>query len=145
MCVEILSPEAHFSEVINLRSHMSMFTWKMNSFLSISLEIPYMCVETLRRGLVFLRWSIWGITCLCLLEKCTCFPCISFGNSHKCVLKPSAQGLFFWGDQFDGVTCLCLLWKMKQFPIYLLRNSYTCVLKASGLVFLIWLISGVTS
>ena len=60
---------AHFSEVFNLRSHMSMFTWKMNSFLSISLENPYMCVETLRRGLVFQRWLISGVTCLIWLQN----------------------------------------------------------------------------
>ena len=39
----------------------------MNIFPCISLETPYMCVETLRTGLVFLRQSIWEVTCLGLL------------------------------------------------------------------------------
>ena len=57
----------HFSETINLRGHMPRFTLKMNISPSISLETPLMCGETLRTWLVFLRWSIWGVTCLGLL------------------------------------------------------------------------------
>ena len=34
---------------------MPRFTLKMKVFLSMSLETPEMCVETLRTGLVFLR------------------------------------------------------------------------------------------
>ena len=54
---------AHFYETIDLRGHMPRFTLKMNIFPSISVETTYMCVETLRTGLVFPRWSIWGVTC----------------------------------------------------------------------------------
>ena len=53
-----------FYEMINLRSHMPRFNWKINVFPFISLETPWTCVETLRTGLVFPRWSIWGVTWL---------------------------------------------------------------------------------
>ena len=58
---------AHFSVMIDLRGHMPRFTLKMNVFPSISLESPEMCVETIRTGFVFMRRSIWGVTCLALL------------------------------------------------------------------------------
>ena len=58
---------AGFYETIDLRGHMPRFTLKMSIFPSISLETAYMCVETLRTGLVFPRWSIWGVTCQGLL------------------------------------------------------------------------------
>ena len=57
----------HFSERIDLRGHMPRFSWKINVFPPMSLETQYMCVETLRTGLVFPRWSFWGVTCLGLL------------------------------------------------------------------------------
>ena len=40
MCVETLQNRARFSETIDLRGHMPSFTWKMNIFPYISLEIP---------------------------------------------------------------------------------------------------------
>ena len=132
---------ARFSKMIDLRGHMARFTWKMNIFSSISWEMPEMCVVTIRRGFVFLRWSIWGVTYLGLLEKLmfsiyllgipinlcwnpqnrahfsktidlrghmprftlkmNVFPSISLEN-HKCVLKPSEQGLFLWDNWFEG-------------------------------------------
>ena len=49
---------AHFSKMIDLRGHMPRCTVRMNIFPSIPLETPYMCVETLRTVLVFLRRSI---------------------------------------------------------------------------------------
>ena len=45
----------HFSKTTDLRGHMPRFTLKVNVFPSISLETPYMCVETLTTGLVFPR------------------------------------------------------------------------------------------
>ena len=92
---------AHFSKTIDLSGYMPRFTWKINIFPSISLEIPYMCVETLRTGLLFLQWSIWGVTCLCLLEKWM-FSHLSPLKPHKCVLKPSEWGLIFQDDRFEG-------------------------------------------
>ena len=47
-----------FPETINLKGHMPRFTLKMNIFLSFFSETPYMSVETIRTGLVFLRQSI---------------------------------------------------------------------------------------
>ena len=44
---------AHFCKTIDLRGHMPRFILKMNVFLSISLETPKLCVETLRRGFIF--------------------------------------------------------------------------------------------
>ena len=92
---------AHFSEMIDLRGHMSGFTWKMNISPSISLERPETCVVTTKTGLVSPRWLIWGVTCLGLLEKWT-FSHLSPAQPYKCVLKPSEQGLFFWDDWFEG-------------------------------------------
>ena len=92
---------AHFSKMIDLRGHMPRFTLQMNVSPSIYLETPYICVETIRTGFVFLRWSIWGITCLGLLEKIL-FSHLSPWKPHKCVLKPSEQGLLFQDDRFEG-------------------------------------------
>ena len=41
---------------------------RINIFPCISLETPYMCVKTLRTGLIFLRRSIWEVTCIGLLQ-----------------------------------------------------------------------------
>ena len=90
-----------FSQTIDLRGHMPRFTLKMNIFPSISIETPKMSVETLGTVLVFLRRSIWGVTCLGLLSKWT-FSHLSPEKPHKCVLKPSEQCLFFWDDWFEG-------------------------------------------
>ena len=49
-----------------------------------------MWVEILRTGLVFPRWSIWGVTCLGLLWKCT--------FSH---LSPWKHFNTLWGFQQD--------------------------------------------
>ena len=54
MCVKP-SEQGLFSETIDLRGHMPSFTLKMNIFPSISLELPEMCVETVRTGFVFMR------------------------------------------------------------------------------------------
>ena len=54
--INVLKPsEQGISEMIDLRGHMPRFILKMNIFPSISLETPYMCVETHRVGLIFLR------------------------------------------------------------------------------------------
>ena len=58
---------ACLSKTIDLKGHMPRFTLKMNVFQCNSLETTYMCVETLRTGLVFLRQLIWGVTCQGLL------------------------------------------------------------------------------
>ena len=108
----VLKPQniVRFSETIDLRGHMPRFTQKVHVFPSISLEMSEMCVVTIRTGLIFLRWLIWGVTCLGLLEKWT-FSHLSTSKYHKCVLKPSEQGSFFWDDWIWGVTCLGLLEK----------------------------------
>ena len=90
-----------FSEKIDLWGHMPRFTLKMKVFPSISLKPPLMCVETLRTGLNFPRQSIWGVTCLGLLKKWT-FSHLFPWKPHKCVLKPTEQGLFFWDYRFEG-------------------------------------------
>ena len=116
----------------------------MNIFPSISLEMPEMCVETLRTGLVFLRWSIWGVTYLGLIEKWKFFH-LSPSKCHKCVLKPSEQGSFFWNRLIWGVTCLGLLEKWTFLPSISLEMPEMCVVTIrTGLVFLRWLIWGVT-
>ena len=100
---------------------MPQFTQKMNIFPSISLETPEMCVETIRIELVFLRQLIWGVTCLGFLEKWS-FSHLSPLKHHKCVLKPSTQGLFFWDNRFEG-SHASVYSENKCFPIYLLRRA----------------------
>ena len=86
-----------------------------------------MCIETLRTGLFFLRWSIWGVTCLALLNKCK-ISHLSSEKPNKHVLKCSEQGSFFWDDQFEGHMPRFTL-KIEWFPIYLYPyKSYKCVL-----------------
>ena len=58
---------ARFSEMIALRGHMPIFSWKMIILPAMSLNTPEMYVETLTTVFVFLRQSIWGVTCLGLL------------------------------------------------------------------------------
>ena len=91
----VLKPQnrARFCEIIYLRGHMSRFTLKMNVFPSISLEMPEMCVLTIRRWFAFLSRSIWGVTCLGLFEKWT-FSHLSPWKHHKCVLKPQNRARF---------------------------------------------------
>ena len=110
-----------FSETIGLRGHMPRFTLKMNVFPSISLESPEMCVETIRTGFVFLRRSIWGVTCLGLLEKLM-FSHISPWKPHKCVLKPSEQGSFFKMIDLRGHMPRSTL-KMNVFPSISLETA----------------------
>ena len=99
---------AHFSKTINLRGHMPRFILKMNVSPSISWKTPKMCVETLRTLLVSPRQSIWGVTCLSLVEKFR-FSHLCPWKHHKCVLKPWEQGPFFLRWSIWGVTCLGLL------------------------------------
>ena len=100
-CVLKPSEQGLFFWDNDLWGHMPRFTLKMNIFPSISLETPKMCVETLRTGLVFLRQSIWGVTCLGLLQKWM-FSHLSPEKPHKCVLKPSEQCSFFQDNWFEG-------------------------------------------
>ena len=85
-----------------------------------------MCVETLRTVLVFPRWSIWGITCLGLLEKWM-FSHVSSQKPHKCVLKPSEQCLFFPRRSIWGVICLGFTLKMNIFSSFSLETTKMCV------------------
>ena len=49
------------------------------------------------------------------------FSHLSPWNPHKCVLKPSKQGLFSWDNQFEGSPAYVYL-KNECFQIYLLEN-----------------------
>ena len=107
--------------MIDLRGHMPRFTWKMNVFPSISLEMPEMCVWNcqnrarfseminLRGHMPRFNWK-WK------------FFHLSPSKCHKCVLKPSAQGSFFWVDWFEGSHVWVYL-KNEHFSIYLLRKA----------------------
>ena len=92
----------HFSETIDLRAHIHMFTWKMNVFPSICLwAMPInVYIEMLRTGHIFPRWLIGGVTCLALLEKWM-FSHLSPEKCQKCVLEPSEQSSFFGDDRFE--------------------------------------------
>ena len=55
MCVETLSTGLVFVKIIDLRGHLPRFTPKTNVLPSISLEMPEMCVESLRTRAHFSR------------------------------------------------------------------------------------------
>ena len=71
---------ACFSKMIDLRGHMARLTWEMNIFPCISLEMPEMCIVTIRRGFIFLWQSIWGVTWLGLVWKNEHFSINLLGN-----------------------------------------------------------------
>ena len=91
-------PKSTFDEnfnnmYLNLQKYLLdlRFTLKMNVFPSISLATPKMCVETLRTGLVFPRWLIWGVTCLGLLWKMNVFPSISLETPINVCWNPQKR------------------------------------------------------
>ena len=125
---------ACFSKMFDLRGHMPRFTWKMNIFPSISLDMPEMCVVTIKKGFVFPRQSIWVVTWLGLLRKWM-FSHLSPQKPHKCVLKPSEQVSFF---QDNDLRCHMprLSWKMNIFPsICLELHKLVLELSEQGLFF----------
>ena len=119
---------------------MPRFTLRMNVLPSISLETPKMCVETLRTGLIFPRWSIWEVTCLCLLSKWM-FSHLSSWQLHKCVLKSSEQDSFFQDDRFEGSHAYVYS-QNECYAIYLLGNPIKMSVETlrTGLIFARWLI-----
>ena len=140
MCVETLRTVM----TIDLRGHMPMFTLKMNVLLIYLLWQPQNSVLKPSEEGFFTRQSIWGVTCLHLLEKWT-FSNLSSWQLHKCVLKPSEQGSFFERWSIWEVTCLCLLskWMFSHLSSWQL-HKWVCEILRTGLVFPRWLIWGVT-
>ena len=68
---------ARFSKTIGLRGHMPRFTLKMNMFSDLSPEKPHKYVsKSFRTGLVFPRWSIWGVHMPRFSGKMNIFPSI---------------------------------------------------------------------
>ena len=61
-----------------------------------------MCVETLRTGIVFLRWLTWGVTCLCLLKKMNCFPIYLLRNAINVGWNPQHRACFSEMIDFRG-------------------------------------------
>ena len=108
--------------------HMPRSTLKMNVFQSISLETHKCVLKHCRTGLILLRPSIWGVTCLGLLSKWM-FSHLSPWKSHKCVLKHLQQGTFFWDEQFEDHMPRSTL-KMNVFQSISLE-THKCVLKHS--------------
>ena len=87
-----------------------------------------MCAETLRTGLIFLRWSIWGVTCLGLLKN-EHFPMYLIKNPINVCWNPQNRACF--SEMIDlRVTCLGLLekWTFSHLSPY---KSHKCVLKPS--------------
>ena len=126
---------------------MLRFTLKMNVFPSISLETPKMCVETLRTGLVFLRQSIWGVTCLSLLYKWNTnehFPIYLHGNTINVCWNPQNRAWFSEMINLRGHMPRFTL-KMNVFPSICLETPLMCIeTLRTGLVFTRRLIWGIT-
>ena len=110
-----------FSETIDLRGHMARFTWKINVYPSISLEMPEMCFVTIRTGFVFLRWSICGVTWLGLLEKLM-FPIYLLGNPINVCWNPQNMACFSKKIDLRGYMTR-FSWKMKVFPSICLETA----------------------
>ena len=137
---------ACFSKLIDLRGHMARFTLKMNVFPSISLEMPEMCVETIRNRVHFsMIQSIWGVTWLGLLWKINVFPSISFGNPINVCWNPQNRACFSKMINLIGHMPRFTP-KNEHFPMYLLQKCHKYVLKLSeqGSCFPSWSIWGVT-
>ena len=113
---------AHFYETIDLRGHMPRFTLKMSIFPSISLETAYMCVETLRTGLVFLRQLYLRGHMPRFTLKMNIFSSISWELLEMCV-ETLRTGLVFPRWSIWGVTCLRFTLKMNVFPSISLCNT----------------------
>ena len=83
--------------------------------------------------------AVTGVLFISLILSATCVTTelteISL-ETHKCVLKPSEQGLFFQDNRFERSHAY-VYFKNECFPIYLMRNPIKCVLKPSeqGLFF----------
>ena len=123
MCTESHRTGLHlYAGQSDLRGPLPRFIPKINVLLSISLETPITSVLKLyKRGFIYTRQSIWGVTCLHLLEKWT-FSHLSPWKPQKCVLKPSEEGSFFEDDQFERSHAYVYSQKWTCFPIYLLGN-----------------------
>ena len=89
-----------------------------------------MCVETLRTVLIFLRRSIWGVSCLDLVEKWT-FSHLCPWNTRNVCWNPSEQYSFFQDDWFEVVTCKGLTLKMNVFPFISMRKPINVCWKPS--------------
>ena len=110
---------SHFSKMIDLMVNCIRLLKNMNVFSSIFLEIQYMCVETLRTGLVYPRWSILGS--YTLVYSNNKFSHLSPWKCHKGVFKPSEQGSFFQDNWFEGHIPRFTL-KMNLFPSFFLET-----------------------
>ena len=84
-----------------------------------------MCVETLRTGLSFLRWLIWGVTCLGLLSIMNVFPSISLETPINVCWNPLNRACFYktidLRDHMSGFTL-----KMRGFPSICLEPINVC-------------------
>ena len=129
--------------MIDLRGHMPRFTWKMNISPSISLERPEMCVKTVRTELVFLRWSIWVVTRLGLIEN-ESFSIYLLQNAINVCWNPHHRPHFSESIDLRGHMS-GFTWKMKHFSIFLLRKARNvCCNHQNRVVSPRWLIWGVT-
>ena len=112
---------ARFYKMINLRGRMPKFNWKMNVFPRMSLETLKMCVENLRTGLAFPRWTIWGVPCLGLLWKWT-FSHLCLWKHYKYCRNPQNSACFSKMIDLRGHIPRFSLKNEHVSPIYLLRN-----------------------
>ena len=118
-CVLKPSEQVSFFQDDRFDGQLHTFTQKMNVFSSIFLEIQYMCVETLRTGLVYPRWSILGS--YTLVYSNNKFSHLSPWKCHKGVFKPSEQGSFSQDNWFEGHIPRFTL-KMNLFPSFFLET-----------------------
>ena len=68
------------------------------------------CWNCQNRVCFSMRWSIWGVTCLGLIEKWTCFPIYLLRNPMDKCVETLRTGLVFPRRSIWGVTWLGLLY-----------------------------------
>ena len=81
-------------------SHVLVYS-KNECFPIYVLRNPIKVVETLKTELVFLRWSIWGVTCLGLLSKWMSSH-LSPQKTHKLCWNPQNRACFSEMINFEG-------------------------------------------
>ena len=83
---------------------------------------PEMCVETISIGLVFLRRSIWGVTCLWFTWKMNVFPIYLLKNTRNVCWIHQNRARF--SEMIDLRAHMPRFTSRNEhFPIYLLKNA----------------------
>ena len=133
-----------FSKTIDLSVQMPRFTWKINVYSSISLELPEMCVQTLRTGLRFSKMINLWVHMPRFTQKMNISPCISLETPINMCWNHKSRASFPEMIDLRGHMPR-FTWKMNVFPSISLEMPEMCVQTIwRGFIFPRWSIGGVT-